>query len=204
MSRATTSSSAVPSSSSSVGAQPQGEGLLPSHPAHPRQHPHRGTGQRYRRAARRAGRAHQAARLGIQRRARKREGPAAFHAPIETRAVAEEVHCPQSEADGHALRCDHRLQGTQAADQQPEQRRMRVAVGGEPGEHSHIQAPRPSRSRFSRTRTKEWTMSKWSTRTSSLRPVSKKTSSPRVNGSSALPNRERGRRADFATPRTLP
>ena len=47
-------------------------------------------------------------------------------------------------------------------------------------------------------------MSKWSTRTSSLRPVSKKTSSPRVNSSSALPNRERIRRAALATPRTLP
>jgi len=47
-------------------------------------------------------------------------------------------------------------------------------------------------------------MSKWSIRTSSLRPLSKKTSSPSVQSSSALPNRERIRRADFATPRILP
>ena len=47
-------------------------------------------------------------------------------------------------------------------------------------------------------------MSKWSTCTSSLRPVSKNTISPSVNSSSALPKRERGRRAERAMPRTLP
>ena len=45
--------------------------------------------------------------------------------------------------------------------------------------------PCPSRSRSSRRPTNGVTMSKWSTRTSSLRPVSKKTSSPSVNSSRA-------------------
>ena len=46
---------------------------------------------------------------------------------------------------------------------------------------SAIQAPWPSRSRSSRTSTNGCTMSKWSTWTRSLRPLSKKTSSPSVN-----------------------
>jgi hypothetical protein len=70
--------------------------------------------------------------------------------------------------------------------------------------HSTTHAACASVSRFSRTRLKGRVMSKWSMRTSSLRPVSKKTSSPSVQSSRALPNRERMRRAAFATPRIFP
>ena len=70
--------------------------------------------------------------------------------------------------------------------------------------HSTIQAPWPRRSRSVRIAAKGSRTSKWSTRTRSVRPVSKKTSSPSVNSSSAPPKRERIRRDAFATPRTLP
>src|SRR5262245_8250786 len=70
--------------------------------------------------------------------------------------------------------------------------------------HSTIHAAWPSRSRSSRTRSNGRRTSKWSTRTSSLWPVSKKTSSPSVSSSSAPLNFDLIRRAARATPRILP
>src|SRR5437870_7884047 len=70
--------------------------------------------------------------------------------------------------------------------------------------HSAIHAAWPSRSRSSRTRANGRSTSKWSTRTSSLRPVSKKMSSPSVSSSSAPLNFDLIRRAARATPRILP
>ena len=100
----------------------------------------------------------------VQRRVRERVGAAAFDTPINAGTMAEQVHGPEREAGGHALRAGPRIEGTEAPQGEAEEGGLRVAVGGEPGETLDHPRPCPSRSRCSRTRTKGCTMSKWSTR----------------------------------------
>ena len=97
------------------------------------------------------------------------------------------------------------LQGAQAPHGEAEEGRVRIAVGGQPGQSIRpptpparaARGPRGRRRRDERCRTGRRGRAR-------CRPVSKKTSSPSVNSSSALPKRDRIRRAERATPRTLP
>ena len=72
---------------------------------------------------------------------RERVGPATGEASIDAWAVAEKVDGPKREAHRNPGRPPGALERPQVANEEPEQRRVRVAVGGKPG-HT-LDSPRP-------------------------------------------------------------
>ena len=80
-----------------------------------------------------AERADEATQGNIEDGLRERVGPATDEASIDAWAVAEKVDGPKREAHRNPGRPPGALERPKVANEEPEQRRVRVAVGGQPG-----------------------------------------------------------------------
>ena len=90
--------------------------------------------------------------------------------------MAEQVDGPQARSTPTRARGGRaRSRARERAHDQAVERRVGIALGGQPSHALEHPRAAPERSRCSRTATNGCRMSKWSTRTSSLRPVSKNT-----------------------------
>ena len=99
--------------------------------------PRRRAGERHRVGPRPAARTDEPARGHVEGRVGERGGPAAGHAAVDPRAMAEQIHRPQPEADRDPRGTAGHLQRGERPDQQGEERRMRITVGGQARHHLH-------------------------------------------------------------------
>jgi hypothetical protein len=118
--------------------------------------------------------------------------------------VAEQIHRAQREAAGDPLGPSARVERAEAPERQAEEGGLGIAIRREPRQALDDPRPLPQPLEVLAHPHEGMDDVEVVDATSSLRPVSKKTSSPSVKSSSALPKRERVRRADLATPRTRP
>ncbi len=120
-----------------IRGQVEPERFLPGERAEPRQGAQERARERHRVGPRPAARADEPARGHVEGRVGERGGPPAGHAAVEPRAMAEQVHRPQAEADRDPRGAPGQLQRGERPDQQREEGRMGIAIGGEARHHLH-------------------------------------------------------------------
>jgi hypothetical protein len=123
------------------GGERQPKRFVPPQTSQPGENTHDRTRDRQGVRTRSAERADEPTQHNIEDGLRERVGSATGEASIEAWAVAEKVDGPNREAHGNPSRPPGAFERPKVANEEPEQRRVRIAIGRQPG-HT-LDGPRP-------------------------------------------------------------